>query len=1050
MLKVIGLAITLLFLKIVPVCQPYYFRHYQVEDGLPNNTVGSVLQDHLGFIWLGTKDGLSRFDGYSFKTFHNEKDNATSIGSDFIICLYEDKTGQLWVGTDRGLYRYNSDRENFSLEQNVPIDGIRSILLDNSGRLWVCVRNQLGWLDSQRKKFTIYENLKGHPVASISLSADSMVWVASEDGFIHKINPNTYQMRSYNVFGGTVHNTSKLIQKIYDTGKGIVFVGTASHGLYILNTRSGALTKKNMPGVSHTQVFIRDFAQYAQNEYWIASEAGIFIYNLETDHLIRLKKNYEDPYSLSDNAVYSLWRDKEGGMWVGTYFGGANYYPKQYTPFRKYFPQSDNNTIYGNAVHSICKDGYGNLWIGTEDAGLNRLEMGTGVATHFWPYDQTHKISHTNIHGLLINEEQIWVGTFHGGIDVLDVKTGKLLKHYSASKNSLSSDFVCNLIKTRSQKIILATDKGLCYFNPVNEKFIDITEVPRLFYKCIYEDSQGNIWAGSYSDGLFCYNPQSGRKQKFQYNPDQSGSLNSNRINWIFEDAEKQVWVGTEGGLSKFDPKANSFLNFTTKDGLPSNLVYAILEDDKGFFWISTSRGLFKYAPAENKVLAIYSRSNGLLTDQFNYNSAFKDEQGRLYFGSVKGMISFVPDSFQTNQYVPPIYFTGFQINNKEVAVGPGRAPLSRSIIHSSEITLDYDQSTFSIDFAALSFTTPEATEYAYIMKGLDQHWTYLKTNRKVFFTDLAPGTYTFTVRSAVNNGAWSNGYTMLKINILPPFWKSLWAYILYACALVTGGYFAGRSYHRYHLGKNKRKLEIIEFKKQKEINQAKIDFFTNIAHEIKTPLTLIKGPMEKIMDNTDNVQSLKENIQLMEKNTNRLIELTDQLLDFRKIEAGATNLHIEETDIVALLNDQYLRFLPVSEQKGLDFDLIHPRHFTAFVDIEAMNKIISNLIHNAIKYAHKTVLIELLPVTAGAKEFTIFFKNDGYIIPHEMKDKIFESFYRLKETDRLSGSGIGLSLSRSLAQLHNGNIVLQKSGEEALNIFALTLPVNNNIITTQ
>jgi signal transduction histidine kinase len=358
---------------------------------------------------------------------------------------------------------------------------------------------------------------------------------------------------------------------------------------------------------------------------------------------------------------------------------------------------------------------------------------------------------------------------------------------------------------------------------------------------------------------------------------------------------------------------------------------------------------------------------------------------------------------------------------------------------------LRHDQSSFSIDFAALSYTSPEATEYAYIMKGMDEQWTYLKSNRKVFFTELAPGNYTFALRSAVSKDRWSKDYDMLLITVLPPFWKSRPAFLLYAVLLLTAIYFTVRSYHRYHLAKNRRRLEIIEYEKQKEISQTKIDFFINVAHEIKTPLTLIKGPMEKIIDEADAPAAVKAHLRIMEKNTDRLIELTNQLLDFRKAEAGIAQISKEETDIVALLNDHYLRFLPVAEQKGLDFELEHPRNFSAFVDIEAMNKIVSNLYSNAIKYADTKVYIELLPVQPGQPIFSIVFKNDGHIISIEMANKIFETFFRLSETKKQAGSGLGLALARSLAQLHRGDLKLEPP-EGNLNVFKLTLPVNTDI----
>jgi ligand-binding sensor domain-containing protein/signal transduction histidine kinase len=1035
-----GALVLLILFSAICFSQPYYFRHYQVEDGLSNNTVGCLLQDHKGFLWFGTKDGLNRFDGYTFKVFQNGGESQHDIGSNFIISLHEDSKQQLWVGTDRGLYRYNRENEDFEIENAVPLNEIRGILSDDKNRLWLIIRSQLGWLDPKTRRFVPFEKLNSFSVTSVSAGAGGSIWVATSEGAIHQINTATLQVRSYNVFNDAAASTTSRVQKVFDTRKGIILVGTVSHGLYILHVATGQLERKLLPGPLNSQVFIRDFAHYNDNEYWIATEAGLFVYNVLSGSVLHLKKNYNDPYSLTDNALYSLCADREGGMWIGTYFGGINYYPNQLTYFRKYFPQSTDDITSGNAIHEICKDAYGHLWIGTEDGGLINLNPDTNEKTVFSPYSTRYPLAHTNIHGLLVNGNELWVGTFHGGIDVINIPKRKVVKHFSALKDGLTSDFVADLLKTRTGKIIAATDRGICSYDSITGKFSKLSAFSTTFFKSVFEDSQGIIWAGAYNEGLHYFNPVNGDYGAYHFEAGKPGSIISNRINWIFEDSRRQIWIGTERGLSRFNNTTSNFTNYTTANGLPGNLVYAFLEDRKGDFWISTSKGLVDFSPLTGKVNAVYTKSNGLLSDQFNYNSAFNDGQGTFYFGSVKGLVSFTPQSFKKNTYTPPLYLTGFQINNKEVQVSAG-SPLTKSIIATHQIVLRHDQSSFSIDFAALSYTSPEATEYAYIMKGMDEQWTYLKSNRKVFFTELAPGNYTFALRSAVSKDRWSKDYDMLLITVLPPFWKSRPAFLLYAVLLLTAIYFTVRSYHRYHLAKNKRRLEILEYEKQKEMSQTKIDFFINVAHEIKTPLTLIKGPMEKMVDEVDDLDAIKANLRIMEKNTDRLIELTNQLLDFRKAEAGIAQITKEETDIVALLNDHYLRFLPMAEQNDLDFELEHPRSFSAFVDIEAMNKIVSNLYSNAIKYADTRVRVELMAVQPGQSTFSIVFKNDGHLISMEMEDKVFETFFRLNETRKQSGSGLGLTLSRSLAQLHGGDLTLQPS-EDNMNVFQLMLPI--------
>lgn len=1021
--------------------QSYYFRHYQVENGLSNNTVGCLLQDKQGFLWFGTKDGLNRFDGYTFKIFQNDRDDPKSIGSNFIISLFEDKAGTLWVGTDRGLFSYDAETESFSMVTMAPADEIRGIQMDNNHCLWFIVRNRLYQYNIKKGIVEQYKPLNSFSITSVCMTADGILWFSTISGLIKKVNPLSNAITTYSLFPDAEPAISRWIQKLYDAGNGMLFVGTSNHGMKIFDTSTAAYRDIPLYSEGKTGVFVRDFIRHSANEYWIASESGVYICNIKNGKLINLKKEYNNPYSISDNAIYAFCRDREGGIWVSTYFGGVNYYPKQYTSFRKYFPQYGINSISGNAIREVCKDQNGDLWIGTEDAGLNKLNTSTGLFTHFNPENPKNRISHTNIHGLLINGNELWVGTFHQGLDIVNINTGKVMKHYSAAKHSLSSDFICCLLKTRAGKIIAATDRGLCYFNAQKDKFEPVNDIPRTFYTRIYEDRYGTIWAGTYSEGIYYFNPQTKVKGNFKYKRTDKTSLSGNRVNWIFEDSGGVLWIATEGGLCKLNREKGTFINYTSKTGFPSNIIYTVLEDRRKNFWVSTSRGLVCFSPLTEKSVT-YTKANGLLSDQFNYNSAYKDATGRLYFGSVKGLISFHPDQFLKNTFRPPVYITGFQVYDKELEVNKKGSPLSNSITYTKKITLQYNQSSFSINFAALSYTAPEMTEYAYKLEGLDKNWTFLKTNRKVFFTELPAGTYVFHVIGSVGNGVWNGKPAVLTVKILPPFWKSAWAYILYTFLVIIIVYFILQSYHKRNEEKNRRKLEILEFEKQKEISQAKIDFFTNVAHEIRTPLTLVKGPMEIVMEKTEKMPAIKENIEIMNRNIDRLVDLTTQLLDFRKIEVNGFILNFEKTDVAAIVRDHYNRFKPSATDKKIRFKMQAPSHLFADIDSEAFTKILSNMLNNAVKYAASRIFLELVPPAAEEKSFTIIVKNDGFLIPYEMKDKIFATFFRMKETEKQMGTGIGLALSRSLAELHRGSLELE-SPESDLNVFILKLPLS-------
>lgn len=1046
--KTIILFIALILATCVAEAAPYYFSRYQVESGLSNNTVICSMQDRMGFLWFGTKDGLNRFDGYTFKIFREDALNPNSLKSNFIHTLAEDKKGRMWVGTDRGLFIYSPLTESFKLLKGCPTEDVREIQIDRNGNIWFIAGFTLFKFDESRKKLTEFTTSNYFEATSISILKDGQIWVSSRYGTLEQYRPSDQTFDSYDVSFNSEPEASKWIEKISDTGKGSLFIGTSSQGvkLFDISTR----TYKNIltRNTDNTEIFARNFMHESGDCYWIATESGIYLYNIRTGSAANIKKQYNNPYSLSDNAVYTLCKDREGGIWAGTYFGGLNYYPRQYNSFEKFFPMVGENSLGGNVVREIVQDKYSNLWIGTEDAGLNKLEAGSMKFVHFKPSGKPHDIASTNIHGLLLEGDSLWVGTFENGLDLMDIRTGKIIKHYSAGagNNSLKSNFIYSIHRSRSGDIFFCTSGGFFMYNRKEDNFIHITGVPeRMFYSTMLEDSKGIFWLGSYREGLYYYNPRTGKKGSYTYQSDDPQSLGNNRINRIFEDRKGSIWLATEGGLCRMNPQTGKFRRFTTANGLPSNLILSMLEDDEGQLWVSTSRGLAVFNPETGKIRT-YTKAHGLLSDQLNYNSAFKDNSGRMYFGSVNGLVRFRPTSFVKNAYKPPVYITGFQIFGQEINVQNANSPLKESITFTKRIRLTHEQSSFSIDFSALSYTSLNTTEYAYKMEGLDNDWTYLKTNRKAYFTSLPPGSYIFKVKAANNSGVWNNEETHLEIEIVPPLWKSKWALIFYVLLLFALVYLAIRTYHQRIKTKNKRRLEIFEHKKEKEIYQAKIEFFTNVAHEIRTPLTLIKGPMEKIIKRAEEVPQIKNNLLIMQKNTERLLNLTNQLLDFRKTETKEFSLNFVKADICELVRDNYIRFKPAAEQKSIRFMLEPPANkFFAYIDVGAFDKIMSNLINNAIKYGSQTATIQILPVFEGDLTFTILIKNDGYIIPWNMKEKIFDTFYRMKITENQPGSGLGLSISRSLTELHKGNLELRPP-QANCNVFAVTLPLHQQI----
>ena len=1029
-----------------------YFKNLSIRNGLSQNTVNAILQDRKGFMWLGTKDGLNRYDGLSFRKFKHDAANPRSIGNCFITSLYEDFNGNIWVGTDAGVYIYYPEKEAFeefdcqSLEKTRIERSVSMIAGDKQGRVWIAVEAQGMFCYDTRQKL-----LRNYPLSEISsnikcftFDSGGTLWLGFYGDGLYYSKDNLATVHPYgSPEDGKREFEGGVITKIVQGNYNCLYIGSVKEGVSELNLTSGQVRNLLAIDESGESIFCRDLLPYSDNELWIGTESGIYIYNLRTAQFIHLRASLYDSYSLSDNAIYALYKDREEGLWIGSYFGGVDYYPRQYTYFAKYYPKNIANSLHGKRVREFCRADDGTLWIGTEDGGLNHFNPKTKEFHFFEP-----SAGFTNIHGLCMDGSHLWVGTFSKGLRVIDTRTGVVLRTYTEghTPHSLNDNSIFSICRTSAGEIYLGTLFGLLRYNRTQDSFDCIPELNGKFVYDIKEDSYGNLWLATYANGAYCYDVSARRWKNYVFDAEDERSLPYDKVLSVFEDSYRQIWLTTQGGgFCLFHPDTETFTRYGLKDGLPNDVVYQIVEDDDRFLWLTTNNGLVRFDP-KTMEMKVFSTANGLPTNQFNYRSGFKDEAGNIYLGSINGFVAFDPRTFAENRQVPAVAITDFLLFNKEVSVGETDSPLKSSITFSDKVVLTADQNSFSFRIAALSYQAPRMNKLMYKLEGFDEGWLTIGESPLVTYSNLGYGDYVFKVKASNSDGVWNEQKTSLHLSILPPFYLSGWAYCFYVlffmgCLVCVIFYFKRRNYRKQH-----RQMEMLEQEKEREVYHAKIDFFTNVAHEIRTPLTLIKGPLENIILKKEVDSETKEDLYIMKQNTERLLNLTNQLLDFRKTETRGFRLNFTECDVVAVLRETYLRFTSLAKQKGLDFILELPQEcFMADVNQEALTKIISNLLNNGVKYASTYLRISL---ETDEKVFHIRTFNDGEMIPDTMKEEIFKPFVRLdKEDEVTTGTGIGLALSRSLAELHQGSLMMEK-GEE-VNCFCLTLPVNQDSTIT-
>ena len=1035
----------LLFLSICIFAQEYsdfYFTRVNGENGLSESNVKAILQDSYGFMWFGTKNGLNRYDGTSILQFDCD-DLEEGTGNHNIGALFEDKERNLWVGTDRGVYIYNPavdvfKRFKIASSEGITLDNwVAEILSDSLDNIWVLIPDQglFRYKDGKVHHYSLIDkdNLKNNNPECICINEQGEVWVGTSGIGLFKYNYRDDNFEQYL----TDRMGRSLIDKTIISicfQKENAILGIHEGDLLKYNTRTDELSEVSFLGEKKT--FLRDVMCFG-DEIWVGSLHGIFIINEKENNVIHLKEDLMRSFSLSDNSIYSIYKDYEGGIWIGTMFGGVNYLPNRILTFAKYVPGSDPYSLNTKRIRGLAEDNNGCIWIGTEDNGVNVLDPRTG---------KVHQI-YDNVPGRLITlsvkhyENHIYVGLFKQGMNDISIP-GEHLKYVSDKDLGIEEGSVYSFLKDSKGRTWIGPGWGLYVSQPKERKFHRVEEVGYNWVFDIMEARDGTIWLATMGNGVWKCDPKNNSYKNYSYKEGVDNSLSSNSVSSIMQDSKGNIWFSTDrGGICRYNEAQDNFTTFSIEDGLPDDVAYNILEDDAGNLWFGTNKGLVKFNP-ENGDVRVFTNKDGLLGNQFNYQSALKAQDGRFYFGGVDGLIAFDPTVQEEERPLPPVYISKFSIYNKEVTVHTANSPLKECITHTDRIVLNYDESNLSFDVALLSYSTAEANQYYYRMDPIDKGWIKAATNQNISYAKLPPGQYTFKVKATSNDDG-QFVERSLFIEILPPWWFSPWAYVFYfiwLVCIVVSWFFWYK--HRKEKEMEERQ-KLFEIEKEKELYESKVNFFTEIAHEVRTPLTLINGPLETLQEMNIADPKIQKNLSVITQNTNRLLALTGQLLDFQKIGAHKFEMTLEYVDITALLRETVARFEPTISKKNKELTLDIPEEpIEAVVDKEAITKILSNLLNNALKYARRSICVELQK-TADA--FLVRVTSDGEKIPTEISQQIFEPFYQAAKKDSTSfGVGIGLPLARSLASLHKGKLYLDSEHRD--NSFVLSIPLTGEI----
>ena len=1021
------------------------FSYISINEGLSQSTVFSIDQDKKGNMWFATYDGVNKYDGYAFTVYQHNEDDPNSIANDISRIVKTDSQGRVWIGTRDGLSRYDEEKDifqNFFYEKNgkhLQVNGIEEI---SPEQLLISTPEGLIMFDIKESKFIddSFSTAMHKTIASTLYRHDDQIYIGtSTDGlYTYSITQKTFE-KVIPILG------TKQIQAILQQSPTRIWVATEGAGLFLINPKTKEIknylhSPSNPKSISSN--YIRSLAMDSQNRLWIGTFNDLNIYHEGTDSFASYSSNPVENGSLSQRSVRSIFMDSQGGMWLGTYFGGLNYYH----PIRNRFKNIRNipykNSLSDNVVSCIVEDKDKNLWIGTNDGGLNLYNP---ITQRFTSYtlqedESARGIGSNNIKAVYVDEKKslVYIGTHAGGLSILHRNSGQV-ENFNQRNSQLVNENVYAILPDGEGNLWLGTLSALVRFNPEQQSFTTIekekdgTPVVSKQITTLFRDSHKRLWIGG-EEGLSVFKQEGLDIQKASILP--VSNVTKLFTNCIYEASNGVIWVGTREGFYCFNEKDKQIKRYNTTNGLPNNVVYGILEDSFGRLWLSTNRGISCFNP-ETEKFRNFTESDGLQSNQFNTASYCRTSVGQMYFGGINGITTFRPELLLDNPYTPPVVITKLQLFNKVVRPDDETGILTKNISETKSITLKSWQTAFSIEFVVSNYISGQHNTFAYKLEGYDKEWYYLTDSRTVSYSNLPQGTYQFLVKAANSDGKWNPIPTALEIIVLPIWYKTWWALLIFFATFAGFITFVFRFFWMRKSMEAQLEIERRDKEHQEEINQMKMRFFINISHELRTPLTLILTPLQEIINKISD-RWTRNQLEYIQRNANRLLHLVNQLMDYRRAELGVFELKAKKGNAHQLIQDNFLFYDKLARHKKITYTLHSElEDKEVLFDANYLELIVNNLLSNAFKYTESG---QSITVTLKEENGWLLLQvsDTGIGIPINKQGKIFERFYQI-ESEHV-GSGIGLSLVQRLIELHHGRIELD-SEENKGSTFSVYLP---------